>query len=221
MSSRREFRTSGVLAIASSLRIVLAPAIMALVLGAGDDTGAATIIAAALFTIAALTDIIDGRLARRWQVTTTLGSFLDTTADKLLVTGALIALVEVGHASPWIATIIVARELVIMGLRGLVAADGLVMPPSMWGKLKTNIQFIAILLAILRLGDPVGGAFVDEWVMVVAALITVASGAEYLLRFAPVLRGQGVSAPPSVTAPHEPHAEPAEQPAEPATVAGP
>src|ERR687885_121210 len=109
---------------------------MALVLGARDDGDADTAAATVLFAAAAIPDFLDGYPPRRWRVTTTLGSFLDTTADKLLVTGVLVALVAAERASPWIATIIVGRELMIMGLRGVVAADGTVMAPSIWGKLK-------------------------------------------------------------------------------------
>src|SRR4051795_4833833 len=159
---------------------------MALVL-AGDD---AEIAAALLFVAVAATDFWDGWLARRWGITTTLGSFLDTTADKLLVTGVLIALVGADRVSTWVAAIIVGRELVILALRGVVAVDGAVMQPSIWGKLKTTIQFVAILLAILRPGGTVGGAYVDEWVMVVAAVITVMSAVDYLQRFAPALTGR-------------------------------
>jgi CDP-diacylglycerol--glycerol-3-phosphate 3-phosphatidyltransferase len=168
------------------VRIVLAPLIMALVL-AGDE---ADVVAAVLFVAVAATDWWDGWLARRWRITTTLGSFLDTTADKLLVTGVLIALVEAGRVSTWIAAIIIGRELVILALRGMVAVDGAVMPPSIWGKLKTAIQFVAIPLAILRPGDPVGGLFLDEWVMLVAAAITVMSAIEYLQRFSSALTGR-------------------------------
>ena len=116
-----------------------------------------------------------------------MGSFLDTTADKLLVSGVLIALVAVGRASPWVALIIVGRELVIMGLRGLVAAEGTIMKPSIWGKLKANAQFLAIVLAIVRFGEPLGPFFLDEWAMVAAAAITVLSAVEYLTRFSSVL----------------------------------
>ena len=96
----------------------------------------------------------------------------------------LIALVAVERASPWVAVIIVGRELVILGLRGVVAAEGTVMEPSVLGKLKTSIQFLAILLAILRPGDPIGGLYIDQWVMLAAAAITVASAVDYLMRFA-------------------------------------
>jgi CDP-diacylglycerol---glycerol-3-phosphate 3-phosphatidyltransferase len=164
------------------LRIVLVPVVMALIL-LGDEVRGAFVAAAILFALAAATDFIDGWLARRWGITTTLGSFLDTTADKMLVSGALIALVAVGRASPWIATIVIGRELLILGLRGLVAADGTVMPPSIWGKLKAVVQYIAIPLAIVRLPPQVGGLHIDEWAMLIAAAITIMSAVEYVSRF--------------------------------------
>ena len=174
------------IAAGTCARIVLAPVVMGLVL-AGSDV---EIPAALLFAFAAATDWWDGRLARRWNLTTTLGSFLDTTADKLLVTGVLVALVGADRVSPWIAAIIVGRELVILGLRGVVAVDGAVMQPSIWGKLKTTIQFVAILLAILRPGGLLAGQYLDEWVMLAAAFSTVMSAVDYLQRFAPALMGR-------------------------------
>jgi CDP-diacylglycerol--glycerol-3-phosphate 3-phosphatidyltransferase len=159
---------------------------MALVLAGGE----AEIPAALLFAFAAATDWWDGRLARRWNITTTLGSFLDTTADKLLVTGVLIALVGAERVSPWVAAIIVGREIIILGLRGVIAVDGAVIQPSIWGKVKTAIQFVAILLAILRPDLQIAGYFVDEAVMLVAAVITVLSAADYLQRFSSSLTGR-------------------------------
>jgi CDP-diacylglycerol--glycerol-3-phosphate 3-phosphatidyltransferase len=169
------------------LRIVLTPIVMALVL-TGDRTDGAYAIAGALFAIAAITDFIDGRLARRWKQTTTWGTFLDTTADKLLVSGVLIALVAVDRASTWIAFIIIGRELLIMGLRGAVtAADGTVVAPSIWGKLKANVQFLAIFLAIVRTSEPLGPLYPDQYAMIVAAAVTVGSAVEYVARFSGVL----------------------------------
>lgn len=165
------------------LRAILVPVIMWLVL-IGDDTEHAYTIAGWLFAFAAITDFFDGYLARRWKRVTILGNFLDTTADKLLVSGVLVALVSVGRASPWIAFIIVGRELLILGLRGVVAAGGEVMKPSIWGKLKANVQFIAITLAIWRLGEPIGDLYLDQWAMLAAAFVTIGSGVEYLMRFA-------------------------------------
>ncbi len=188
--TRGGLRSARLLAAGTATRIALTPVVMWLVLDddAGDDTA---VLATVLFCLAAATDWVDGRLARRWGVTSKLGSFLDTTADKLLVTGVLIALLAVDHVSPWIAALIIGRELVLMALRGVVAAEGEVMAPSMLGKLKTSIQFLAIALAILRPGDPVGGEYADEWAMLVAAVITAWSGADYLVRAWPALTQGG------------------------------
>jgi CDP-diacylglycerol--glycerol-3-phosphate 3-phosphatidyltransferase len=165
------------------LRIVLTPVVMWLIL-AGDRTRHAYVVAAVLFAVAAVTDFFDGRLARRWKQTTTLGTFLDTTADKVLVSGVLLALVSVGRASAWIAFVVVGRELLILGLRGAVsAADGTVVAPSIWGKLKANGQFVAIFLAILRGSTRWGSLFPDQYAMIIAAAMTVGSAAEYLARF--------------------------------------
>src|SRR6516162_9123651 len=123
------------LAAGTGLRVVAAPVVMALVL-AGSDAAAAIV-----FLLAAVTDWFDGRLARRWGVTTRLGAFLDTTADKLLVSTALIALVSVHRVSPWVALIIVGREFTILGLRTAVESGGRTFATSMLGKWKATIQF--------------------------------------------------------------------------------
>ncbi len=182
-------RSARLLAVGTAARIVLTPAVMWLILAddSANDTGDYAVVAAVLFCVAAATDWVDGRLARRWGVTSKLGSFLDTTADKLLVSGVLIALIAVERASPWVAALIIGRELVLMGLRGVIASEGAVMAPSMLGKLKTGIQFLAIGLAIIRPGDPVGGLYIDQWAMLAAALITVWSAADYLVRAVPSL----------------------------------
>lgn len=165
------------------LRVLLTPVVMALVL-AGPDEAASFGIAAAVFAVAASTDFLDGRLARRWKQTSVFGNFLDTTADKLLVAGVLIALVHVGRVSPWLAAIIIARELMMMGLRGAVTAtDGTVLTPSFLGKAKASVQFGAIFLAILRPDVKVGDVFIDEVAMWIAATITIWSAVDYLGRF--------------------------------------
>lgn len=182
MKTSADVRAAKALLAVTWLRVLLVPVIMALVL-AGNDTRYAFAVAGALFAIAAATDFIDGFLARRWAQTSRFGNFLDTTADKLLVSGALLALVSVDRASPWIALVVIGRELLIMGLRGAVAAGGEIVAPSIWGKAKANVQFLAILLAILRRPDEVGPLFLDEYVMIAAAIITVLSAFEYLVRF--------------------------------------
>jgi CDP-diacylglycerol---glycerol-3-phosphate 3-phosphatidyltransferase len=180
-------RAVRVLTVLTYVRIALVPVVMALIAWA-DDISYAYGIAAALFVAAALTDFLDGKLARKWSAVTPLGAFLDTTADKLLVAGVLLALVHDGRASMWVATIIIGRELMIMGLRGLVAADGTIMKPSIWGKLKANVQFVAITLAIIRWSIEIGPLLLDEWAMLVAAGVTVISGVEYVSRFSHLLR---------------------------------
>jgi CDP-diacylglycerol---glycerol-3-phosphate 3-phosphatidyltransferase len=177
-------RSSRMLAAATGLRVVLAPVVMALLL---DHSYTA---AAILFVIVATTDWFDGRLARRWGVTTKLGAFLDTTADKLLVSTALIGLVAIRRASPWVALIIVGREFAILGLRVAVVSGGRHFETSMFGKWKATVQFVAITLAMLRPHASIAGAYLDQWVMVIAALITAWSGIDYLLRFSASLRSE-------------------------------
>jgi CDP-diacylglycerol--glycerol-3-phosphate 3-phosphatidyltransferase len=176
-------RAGALLAGLTYIRVILTPVVMALIL-AGRERPWAYGLAAWLFAFAAITDFFDGHLARRWKRTTPLGSFLDTTADKLLVAGTLIALVEVDRTTTWIAAIIVGRELLILGLRGAVtAAEGIVVAPSWLGKAKANVQFIAITLAIWRPDLVFAGRFLDEWAMILAALITVWSAVDYLGKF--------------------------------------
>jgi CDP-diacylglycerol--glycerol-3-phosphate 3-phosphatidyltransferase len=169
------------------LRIALVPAILTLILAA-DRIDHAFVIAAVIMWIASFTDFLDGYLARRWEITTVLGGFLDSIADKLLVAGALYGLVSVGRAWAWAAFIIVGREIAVSGLRGVAAMDGVVVPPSMWGKIKANVQYLAIFLALLRTSSTIGGLFPDEWMMLVAVVVTMLSGLQYFLGFARVLQ---------------------------------
>lgn len=167
-------------------RLVLTPVVMALII---QSPGSRTIqvIAAVTFVVAALTDFLDGYLARRWRITTTLGAFLDTVADKILVSGALIALVQVGTTSSWVAFIIIGREIAIMGLRSVAALDSSTVPPSIWGKWKATIQFVAITFAILLLPVDIGFWRLDQWLMAIAVVVTVVSAGDYFSRFRGVL----------------------------------
>ncbi len=170
------------LAAGTGLRVVLCPVVMALVLTRSYTA------AAIVFVIAACTDWLDGRLARRWGVTTRFGAFLDTTADKLLVASALIALVAVHRVSPWVSLVIVGREFTILGLRVAVESGGRRFDTSMLGKWKATIQFVAITLAILRPDVIIAGAYLDQWAMVIAAIVTAWSGIDYIVQFSAALR---------------------------------
>ena len=167
-------------------RLVLTPIAMFLILQSPGNRAYA-VAGTVVFVIAALTDFADGYLARRWRITTTLGAFLDTVADKVLVAGALIALVEIGTTSSWVAFIIIAREVSIMGLRSVAALDQSTVPPSIWGKSKAAIQFTAISVAILHLDIVVGSWRVDQWLMGLAVIVTVISAGDYFSRFRAVL----------------------------------
>lgn len=106
-------------------------------------------VAAGIFGIASLTDWLDGYLARRRQQITILGQLLDPVADKLLISAALVSLVQLGVAPAWMAAIIIGRELAVTGLRGVAQTRGLIMPASPLGKIKMVAEVVAILLLIL------------------------------------------------------------------------
>lgn len=162
-------------------RVLLVPVIMGLTRFYREDD--VLLWPVILFTIAALTDFFDGYLARRWRQESVLGGFLDTTADKLLVTGSLLALVSIDRVSIWAALIIMMREFVVMALRGLVAIGGGLIKPSQLGKIKAVAQFVAIGLAFIRVGGEWAGLYFYQWVMWGAVLITIASGWRYLGAF--------------------------------------
>lgn len=165
-------------------RVLAVPVIMGLLLARPEDPGAA-MIAAVLFAAAALTDFFDGLLARRWDATTTLGAFLDTTADKLLVVGVLITLVELGRVWAWAAVLIIAREIIVTAMRsvGAAAGGGMTIPVSRWGKLKAAVQFLAIIAAMLRPDVILGPLWLDQWLMLVAVAVTIQSAVGYLVQF--------------------------------------
>ena len=146
--------------------------------------------AAIVFAFAAFSDFLDGWLARRTTGGTVLGSFLDTTADKILVTGTLLALVSVDRVSIWPAAIIIFREFAVMALRGVVAQGGGLITPSTWGKIKAFSQFLAIFLAFVRLADRWGPWYLDQWAMLVAVLATIGSAWGYLTAFWHTVRAE-------------------------------
>jgi CDP-diacylglycerol--glycerol-3-phosphate 3-phosphatidyltransferase len=175
-------RASALILAGTSVRIVATPVVMALVLNHSWTA------AAVVFLVVASTDWLDGRLARRWNVSSRLGSFLDTTADKLLITGVLVALVSVDRASPWLSFVIIGRELSLLGLRAAVATQGQHLEPSLLGKWKATVQFAAVTVVILRPDVIFVGGYLDQWLLAVAAVVTVWSGIDYFVRFAATFR---------------------------------
>lgn len=142
-------------------------------------------IALALFVIASLTDLLDGKIARKYNLVTTFGKFMDPLADKLLVCSALICLVELGRIPTWIVIIIISREFIISGFR-LVASDkGVVIAASWWGKFKTTFQMVMIVLMI---ADIAALSIVTQIVMWIALILTVVSLIDYLVKNKDVMK---------------------------------
>lgn len=143
------------------------------------------LIAAAIFVLAAASDGVDGYLARRNKEVTRLGKFLDPLADKLLISAALIALVELGHISTWVAMVIIGREMAVTGLRALAAAEGNVIAAGPWGKAKTVFQIIFIVTIILAGALPEGLWLqrLADWLAMpllwIAMALTIWSGIDY------------------------------------------
>jgi CDP-diacylglycerol--glycerol-3-phosphate 3-phosphatidyltransferase len=173
-------------------RMVMTVPIMALVRADEEQIPAHFVIAAVLFAVTSATDYLDGYLARRSTggEGTVLGAFLDTTADKILVTGVLLALVSVGHVSVWPAAVIVFREFTVMALRGVVAQGGGLIKPSTWGKAKAVSQYLAIFLAFLRLPGRWGPWYLDQYVMAIAVIATIGSMWGYMKSFWSVIRSE-------------------------------
>lgn len=150
---------------------------------AGEVLTYSEILATIIFIIAASTDGLDGYIARKWRLITNLGKFLDPLADKLLVTAALISLVEMQRLGAWIAIIIISREFAVTGLRLIAAADGNVIAASKLGKLKTVTQIVAIVLLMLN-NFPF--SFIDlpvsQWMIWLAVFITIISGVDYFMK---------------------------------------
>lgn len=162
------------------LRILLVPVFMLFLL---IDIRNGEYIATGVFVIAALTDMLDGHIARSRNQITTFGKFMDPLADKLLVSSALIVLVEMGRLSSWIVVIIIAREFAITGLRILAASEGITIAASWWGKFKTISQIVAIIVLLLNnYPFSVWNIPVDDISVSLALIFTIISGADYLIK---------------------------------------
>ncbi|HZK43610.1 MAG TPA: CDP-diacylglycerol--glycerol-3-phosphate 3-phosphatidyltransferase [Syntrophomonadaceae bacterium] len=163
------------------MRIILIPIFMFVFL-TGIPYG--DFIATGVFILAAITDSLDGYLARKWNQITKLGIILDPLADKMLITAALISLVQLGRLPGWIAVIIIVREFAVTGLRSVKAEEGIIIPASNSGKIKTVTQIIAIILLISEsIYKPYLDIQIGMWVMYLAVFITIVSGLEYFYKY--------------------------------------
>lgn len=140
-------------------------------------------IALALFILASLTDFVDGRIARKYNLVTNFGKFMDPLADKLLVGAALVALVEMERIPGWIVIVIISREFIISGFRLIAADSNVVIAASYWGKFKTVFQMVMVCLMIANLGTVwVWMRWLTDICMWVALGLTVISLVDYILK---------------------------------------
>jgi len=167
------------------LRVCMIPFFVVFML---SDLGGAAgkFIALAIFIVASLTDLLDGKIARKYNLVTNFGKFMDPLADKLLVCAAMICLVETGRLASWIVIIIMSREFIISGFRLIASDNGVVIAASYWGKFKTVFQMIMIILLIADLG----GFFrvIEQVVVWIALILTVVSLIDYMAKNKNVLK---------------------------------
>jgi len=181
--------------ILTLLRIASIPVMTVLLLSPSKDAG---FWAAALFSLASITDWLDGYLARRMGIVTVFGKFLDPIADKLIVMAALIMLLPFGRVPAWMVLVILGREIIITGLRGVASSEGIVISASDLGKFKTIFQIVAIIGLLLHfdyhwffgIDHPfffVNMHNVGIFYLWIATVITIWSGVDYLFKFYKVI----------------------------------
>ncbi len=159
------------------LRVILIPFFVLSLMVFGGRIQLLRYLAASIFIVASLTDMLDGKIARKYNLVTNFGKFMDPLADKLLVCSALICLVELGQLPAWMVIVIVSREFIISGFRLVAAEQGIVIAASYWGKFKTTFQMIAVILMIVNL--PVLGLLTSACTWI-ALILTIVSLVDYL-----------------------------------------
>lgn len=155
------------------------PFFVAILLCQGGENQTLRIVADVIFIVASLTDLLDGKIARKYHLVTNFGKFMDPLADKLLVCSALICLIELGQIPAWVVIIIISREFIISGFRLVASDNGVVIAASYWGKFKTVFQMTAVILLILNL-EPL--KLVADIVLWIAVALTVISLADYIYK---------------------------------------
>jgi len=146
------------------------------------------LIALGIFIVASLTDLFDGKIARKYNLITNFGKFMDPLADKLLVCSALIALTAMGRIPAWIVIVIISREFVISGFRLIASDNGVVIAASYWGKFKTTFQMVMVCLMIAHLESVPFYGVLTRIIMWIALVLTVISLVDYLIKNKDVLQ---------------------------------
>ena len=167
----------------TTFRVILIPFFVFFLLAPYFE-GYGNYIALVIFIVASLTDFLDGKIARKYNLVTNFGKFMDPLADKLLVCSALIALVDFDKVAAWIVIIIIAREFIISGFRLIASDNGIVIAASYWGKFKTTFQMIGVVLLIFNIPALSTLTTIIVWI---ALALTVISLVDYIVKNAGVL----------------------------------
>ena len=148
-------------------------------------------VAVAIFIVASLTDLLDGKIARKYNLVTNFGKFMDPLADKLLVCSAMICLIELGLLPAWIVILIIAREFIISGFRLIASDNGIVIAASYWGKFKTTFQMLMVIVIIFNINLQLGWLNILGTLLIYVALVlTVVSLIDYIAKNKDVLKDQ-------------------------------
>ncbi|WP_432629451.1 CDP-diacylglycerol--glycerol-3-phosphate 3-phosphatidyltransferase [Brotaphodocola sp.] len=159
------------------MRVILIPFFVVSLLAFNGQVQFLRNLACGIFIVASLTDMLDGKIARKYNLVTNFGKFMDPLADKLLVCSALICLIQLGQMPAWMVIVIVSREFIISGFRLVAAEQGIVIAASYWGKFKTTFQMIAVILMIVNLPVLHLLTLACTWI---ALILTVVSLVDYI-----------------------------------------
>ncbi|MDY6862630.1 MAG: CDP-diacylglycerol--glycerol-3-phosphate 3-phosphatidyltransferase [Thermodesulfobacteriota bacterium] len=142
------------------------------------------LISSLVFTLASITDLLDGYIARKFNIVTSLGKFLDPLADKLLVTVAMIMLISHGRVPAWMAAVIIGREIAVTGLRGIAVGEGIIIEANQLGKYKTTFQLLALIALIIHYDYfSINFHYIGIIFLWIALIITTFSGLDYFIKF--------------------------------------
>ena len=169
-------------------RIILIPFFVFFLLAPYFE-GYGNYIAVAIFIVASLTDLLDGKIARKYNMVTNFGKFMDPLADKLLVCSAMICLVDLRLLPSWVVIIIIAREFIISGFRLVASDNGIVIAASYWGKFKTTFQMIMVIVLILNIKTTLF-YYIGNILIVIATALTIISLIDYIIKNKNVLKEQ-------------------------------
>lgn len=170
------------------LRVILIPFFVFFMLAPYFE-GYGNYIAVVIFIVASLTDMLDGKIARKYNLVTNFGKFMDPLADKLLVCSAMICLIEKGSLASWIVIVIIAREFIISGFRLIASDNGIVIAASYWGKFKTVFQMLMVIVLILDIKLP-AFEILGTVLTYIALILTVVSLIDYIVKNKDVLKEQ-------------------------------